>query len=126
MKEDKAKDSVLITGCSDNSIGSALALAFASHGLHVFATARSLQRMSHLINHPNITLLQLDVTSPPSIFAAASAVQSSVPGGGRLKYLVNNAGAGYTMPVLDIDIEKAKEVMDANFWGVLRVTQAFA
>jgi short-subunit dehydrogenase len=32
---------ILITGCSANSIGAALALSLAKRGHHIFATARS-------------------------------------------------------------------------------------
>lgn len=47
-------------------------------------------------------------------------------GDGKLKHLVNNAGAGFVSPILDVDVEGAKEVFETNFWGLLRVTQAFA
>ena len=29
------------------------------------------------------------------------------------------------MPILDIDLERAKKQYEVNFWGVLAVTQAF-
>jgi NADP-dependent 3-hydroxy acid dehydrogenase YdfG len=57
---------VLITGCSVGGIGSALALEFHRRGLHVFATARSLDKLAHLANLDCVTLLQLDVTSQAS------------------------------------------------------------
>ena len=58
---------VLITGCTDGSIGHGLVLSFSRRGYHVFATARRLSAMSTLKALPNITLLELDVTSPESI-----------------------------------------------------------
>ena len=30
------------------------------------------------------------------------------------------------MPLLDVDIDKAKKVYDVNVWGVIRTTQVFA
>lgn len=116
--------SVLITGCSAGGIGSALAEAFQKRGLHVFVTAGSLSKISHLEKLPNVTLLTLDVTSSSSIAAAVEAVSAKTDG--TLDYLVNNSGSRYVMPTLDIDIEECKRMFDANLWGVPVVTQAFA
>ncbi|KAH2428494.1 hypothetical protein KXW35_002119 [Aspergillus fumigatus] len=116
--------SILITGCSANSIGAALALSLAKRGHHVFATARSPAKIpSPLTTLSNVTLLQLDVTSPASVAAAVQAVQDH---GHGLDVLVNNAGAGYTVPLLDADLEHAKRVYETNVWGVVRMIQGFA
>ncbi|KAI4141704.1 MAG: hypothetical protein LQ340_007565 [Diploschistes diacapsis] len=80
--------------------------------------------MADLEKTPNITLLNLDVTSPSSIAEALAAVKEKT--GGSLDYLVNNSGSGYIMPVLDTDIATAKAMFDVNLWGLLAVTQAFA
>jgi len=118
--------SVLVTGCSEGGIGSALALEFQSRGLHVFATGRTTSKLSHLERLSNVIVLQLDVTSQESISHAAQAVQHHPVCQGKLDYLVNNAQAGYVMPTLDIDIEEAKNIYEANFWGPLRVIKGFA
>ncbi|KAI2825436.1 hypothetical protein CBS147343_8981 [Aspergillus niger] len=115
---------VLITGCSAGGIGSALAEAFHERNHHVIATARSVDKMSHLSKYPNMTLLKLDVTSPDDIAAAVEAVKSLT--GGTLDYLVNNSGLPLTFPVLETDIEKAREVFEVNFWGVVRMVNAFS
>jgi 1-acylglycerone phosphate reductase len=39
--------------------------------------------------------------------------------------LVNNAGAGYAMPISDLDIAEAKKLFDLNVWSYIAVTQAF-
>ncbi|OCL05911.1 oxidoreductase [Glonium stellatum] len=119
-----APQSVLITGCSEGGIGYALAVEFQKRGLHVFATARTVAKMAKLENVPNVTLLSLDVTSPESIAAAVEAVKLKT--GGTLSCLVNNSGSQYVMPILDLDINKAKEMYEVNVWGVVAVTQAFA
>ncbi|KAK3173085.1 hypothetical protein OEA41_006414 [Lepraria neglecta] len=80
--------------------------------------------MSHLKDIPNITLLTLDVTSPSSIKEATDTVAAKT--GGKLDYLVNNAGSIIVMPTLDIDIDAAKAMYDINIWGMLRITQSFA
>lgn len=117
-------DSVLITGCSEGGLGSGLALAFQKRGLHVFATARDISKLSYLSDLPNVTILSLDVTSSSSIATAVKIVQST--NDGKLKHLVNNSGVGMVMPLLDVDVEDAKKVFDVNLWGVLAVTKAFA
>ncbi|KAL8856807.1 MAG: hypothetical protein Q9178_006644 [Gyalolechia marmorata] len=115
--------SVLITGCSTGGIGHALASRFNAHGFHVFASTRHLANMSSLAaNLSNMTLLELDVTSPSSIAAAAKVVE--VETGGKLDVLVNNAGRLCVMPFLDTDLEEAKRVFDVNFWGAVRLVRA--
>lgn len=115
--------SVLITGCSKGGVGYALAVSFQSYGLRVFASARTPSKMSPLGELPNVTLLTIDVTSSSSIAAAVKIVETET--GGRLDYLVNNAGCLYVMPMLDIDMTEAKKIFDTNLWGVLAMIQAF-
>jgi 1-acylglycerone phosphate reductase len=116
--------SVLITGCTDDGIGSALAIRFAQRGLVVFATARSLQRMTQLTNISNIHLLELDIQDAGQVRAVVEAIQHET--GGKLNYLVNNAGQNRFTPLLDEDIEQVKKLFDVNVYGALRVTQACA
>jgi short-subunit dehydrogenase len=40
--------------------------------------------------------------------------------------LINNAGMSYGAPSTDINIDKVKELFDANVFGVMRMCQAFA
>ncbi|EXJ61455.1 uncharacterized protein A1O5_11771 [Cladophialophora psammophila CBS 110553] len=115
---------VLITGCSEGGIGSATALAFQRLGTyHVFATARSLAKMRDLATLPNVTCLELDVTSPSSVSATRKKVAERT--GGKLDVLLNNAGMLVMAPALDTDVDKARSVFDVNFWGVVSVTNAF-
>ncbi|KAI1821340.1 dehydrogenase with different specificitie [Xylaria intraflava] len=119
-----ALKTVLVTGCSAGGIGAAIALALAQRGHHVFATARTVSKISpDLSQLTNVTPLQLDVTSSDSVAKAAEAVSAS---GRGLDILINNAGAGYAMPVLDVDISKAQKLYEVNVWGPLRTVQAFA
>lgn len=115
---------VLITGCSDGGIGSSLAQVFQSRGLHVFATARSVSKMTSLEQLSSVTLLPLDVTSSTSIDATVDAVKAET--NGKLDYLINNAGINQYTPALDIDINEAKKMFDTNYWGALEVTQRFS
>lgn len=115
--------SILITGCSADGIGAAMALVLARRGHHVFATARNTAKIPEALSSlANVTVLPLDVGDAASVSAAARAVADS---GRGLHVLVNNAGAGYVRPVLDIDIAAAQRTHDINLWGALRTIQAF-
>ena len=115
---------VLITGCSDGGIGSALGLVFQSKGFHVYATARNLSKVSYLAKLPNVTVLELDVNDFTHIKEAVEAVSKDT--GGTLDILVNNSGRNYFMPILDSKIEDSKKIFDTNFWGPLEIIQNFA
>jgi 1-acylglycerone phosphate reductase len=115
---------VLVTGCSDDGIGSGLALAFQKRGYHVFATARSVEKMSKLASLENVMLLTLDVTKAAHIADAVDAVQEAT--GGCLSCLVNNAGHNHYMPLLDDTAVNAREIFESNVWGPMAVTRSFA
>ncbi|KAA8641735.1 SDR family oxidoreductase [Aspergillus tanneri] len=115
---------ILITGCSAHGIGAALALVLARQGHHIFATARSTSKiLESLVSLSNVHVLPLDVTDPTSIAAAVRVVTDH---GHGLDVLVNNAGMGYTIPLLDVNLDHAKHVYEANIWGPLRLVQGFA
>ena len=116
-------ESVLVTGSSAGGIGAALCHEFQRRGLHVFATARTPSKIGDLQNLPNVTTIALDVTSASSITNAVKVVEAKT--GGHLKYLVNNSGAQYVMPVLELNSEEAKRMYDVNVWGVIAMVQAF-
>ncbi|KAI9150480.1 NAD(P)-binding protein [Paramyrothecium foliicola] len=98
--------SILITGCSSGGIGAAIALHLAKRGHRIFATARTTSKIpEELSDLENVTGLSLDVTSTASVHEVVSTVPSSKQG---LDALINNAGAGYAMPILDLDVEKSK------------------
>ncbi|KAK0624086.1 hypothetical protein B0T14DRAFT_192947 [Immersiella caudata] len=117
------KRTILITGCSDGGLGAGLALAFHKAGSwRVFASARNLSKLKE-VTSAGIETLQLDTLSDESIAAAVATVSSLT--GGVLDVLLNNAGTGYSMPVLDLDVEKGKKLFDLNVWSVITVTRAF-
>lgn len=114
---------VLVTGCSDNSLGSALALALQKHGdLQVFAAARDTAKMTAL-SSAGIKTLELDVTSSDSIKALVEEVTHLTKG--KLDILINSVGGGHYQPFLHLDISKAKQLFDVNVWGFVETTQAF-
>jgi 1-acylglycerone phosphate reductase len=84
-------DVALITGCSRGGIGDPLAQEFYHKGVRVFASARDLSKIQHL-KAMGLDIVQLDVTSEESIQNAVRYIEKE--SGGKLDYLVNNAGMG--------------------------------
>ncbi|KAF2644241.1 NAD(P)-binding protein [Massarina eburnea CBS 473.64] len=117
-----AKRTILITGCSEGSLGSHLALAFHNADWRVFATARNPAKLKYAAS-AGIETLQLDTLSPESIQNGVSAVSKLT--GGSLDMLLNNAGAGYSMPLLDLDLDKTRDLFDLNVYSLITVTKAF-
>lgn len=118
--------SVLITGCSAGGLGAALAAAFQRRNYLVIATARNPAKIpAALAELPNVHVTQLDVTSEESLEAAAEFVKKLLGPSRGLDVLLNNSGVGHPAALLDIDIAKAKDAFEVNFWGVIRTTQAF-
>lgn len=118
------KKTVLITGCSQGSIGEALARAFVAKDFHVFATLRNTSKARTLAELDGVEIIQLDVTSTDSIKTAAKVVAERT--NGTLDVLINNAGQDFVMPLLDAPLEDVKKLYDINVWSILATTQVFA
>jgi 1-acylglycerone phosphate reductase len=122
--QDPAQIYILITGISPGGLGDALTTELLKHpNTHILATGLSLTHLSHLPSSPRISKLELDVTSPTSISTALQTTTTITSG--RLNYLINNAGYGYMMPLLDASPQAVKQNFDVNVFGLLAVTQAF-
>ncbi|KAG6924441.1 hydroxysteroid (17-beta) dehydrogenase 2, partial [Chelydra serpentina] len=76
------------------------------------------------LKHPNLVVLQLDVTDPNSIKAAAQRVEEHVQGHG-LNLLINNAGIGRRTSVENENMETMAIIYLTNTVGPLLVSQAF-
>ncbi|KAJ8122784.1 hypothetical protein ONZ43_g1102 [Nemania bipapillata] len=121
-----ARKTVLITGCSDGGIGSALATTFQQRDFHVFATARDPSKMGDLKDLPHMTFLKLDVTNTIDIKEAVKAVAKHAGRNGTLDVLISNAGRNHFMPILDDDLDVVRNIFEINFLGPIALTQAFA
>ncbi|KAM0720607.1 hypothetical protein Q7P37_004744 [Cladosporium fusiforme] len=113
----------LITGVSPDGLGDALATELLKRpNIHVIVTGLNISDLDHLSESTRLAKVQLDVTSSSSISAAVETVARIT--GGRLDYLVNNAGYGYMMPLLDADFRSVRHNFEVNVFGLLAVTQA--
>lgn len=104
---------VLITGCS-TGIGHAAAVELTTRGHDVVATAR---RPDTLDDLHVAAKLRLDVDDEASVRDAVGAA-------GAIDVLVNNAGFGVSGPVEQITVERARSIMETNFFGAVRMVQA--
>ncbi len=116
---------VLITGCS-SGIGYATALLFAKNGFNVVATMRDLTKIHALSDRAkheklNIDIRQLDITDEVATQAIVNAVLQDYK---KIDILINNAGAGFLGTLEQTSLTQAKEIMDVNFFGIWRLTQA--
>ncbi|NXN99404.1 DHB1 dehydrogenase, partial [Rhinopomastus cyanomelas] len=122
------RTTVLITGCS-SGIGLGLAARLAADAdrrFKVYATMRDPAKGERLLQRfgghcpETLEVLQLDVTDPPSLAAAAQRVQ-----GQQLDVLVCNAGVGLMGPLETCSERAMKDLFDVNFFGAVRTIQTF-
>ena len=122
--------SVVITGAS-SGIGRDAALHFIELGYTVFAGVRKLEdgeQVKVAAARPDrFYPVQLDVTNAEQVEAARASVSEHV-GPGGLTALVSNAGIAAMSGAASCEqcpIETQQMVMDVNFFGAVRVVQAF-
>jgi NAD(P)-dependent dehydrogenase (short-subunit alcohol dehydrogenase family) len=105
----------LVTG-ANRGLGAAIAQALVESGAEVYGTARDITT----ITSPDVIPVPLDVTSPDDIDNAARIC-------GDVSIVVNNAGIGRSSTSLAPDsVDAARAELETNFFGPLRVAQAFA
>jgi NAD(P)-dependent dehydrogenase (short-subunit alcohol dehydrogenase family) len=127
MPEKKSDRVALITG-ANKGIGLETARQLGKQGITVLVGSRDKQRGEKATNTLrsegiNARSLSLDVTSQASIDAAAAEVAREF---GKLDILVNNAAIlPEIKPPSECDLNTLRATFDANFFGLVAVTQAF-
>lgn len=117
---------IIITG-SSNGFGFLSAKAFADKGYKVWATMRNAQsknsdKKQQLEKHSNkIKVAEMDVADSGSVTTCIDAI---VKEDGRVDVLINNAGIMNIGITEAHSIEQAQELMNVNYYGVMRATQA--
>lgn len=105
---------VLVTGANGGLGAHFVHQAFERGAAKVYAAARTPRDW----DDDRIVPLQLDVTVPESVVAAAAFAPD-------VTVVVNNAGALNGSSVLDDDLSGIRALFETNFWGALAVTNAF-
>ena len=112
---DLTGSTALITG-ANRGLGRHFAQQLLDRGAaKVYATARR----PKLVDLPGVHVLQLDITDPASV-AAAAALATDVT------LVVNNAGISTGTDLVASDIAQVRLEMETNFFGPLNVVRAFA
>lgn len=115
-------NTIFITG-GGSGIGRGLAEAFHKLGNQVIISGRRKERLQETIDaHPGMAAIELDITDPQSIQAAAATLTSNYP---ALNVLINNAG----IMLLDhahgpVDDVLAHSTITTNLLGPIRMTSA--
>jgi NAD(P)-dependent dehydrogenase (short-subunit alcohol dehydrogenase family) len=104
----------LITG-ANRGLGLRFAEALLERGANVYAAARD----PRTIELAGVTPIQLDVTDPASVAAAAEAT-------GDVTLLINNAGSSTGASLLSGPLDDVRLELETHFFGTLAVTRAFA
>lgn len=113
----KIKNAVALVTGANRGIGLAFANELLARGARkVYAAARD----PATITQPGVHPLRLDVNKPEEV-AAAAALASDVT------LVINNAGIAQPGGFLAADSEEvARRIFETNFFGMLRVSKAFA
>ncbi|KAI9811369.1 MAG: NADPH-dependent 1-acyl dihydroxyacetone phosphate reductase [Pycnora praestabilis] len=115
---------VLITGCTKDSIGYHLAKEFARQDYHVFATSRRPETMGDLGADPNIRTMALDVTKRESIQSVHDEIAKET--NGKLDILYHNAGYRVVKMSLETSAEEAFRTLNTNFLSIVEMNGVFA
>lgn len=112
----------VVTGAS-SGIGEAIAQMLARRGTHVALQARRTDRLEALAErlrseagNGETLVVTGDVRNPEDV---QRLMQQTVERWGRIDVLVANAGFGYRKPIVDGDIERWKDMIDTNVYGLL-------
>jgi len=113
---------IFITGAS-RGFGKIWAEAFLDRGDQVIATSRGISGLNYLTEKYGSAVLplELDITDRAACFDALEKAKEQF---GRVDVVINNAGTGVFGAVEETTEQAARDLIDANFFGTLWITQA--
>ena len=112
---------VIVTGAS-SGIGEATARRLASEGARLVLAARRTDRIQTLAEElAESVAVTTDMRDPTQVRALVAAATDAY---GGVDVLVNNAGQGLHVPVMDIELDDLVAVTELNFYAPLLAMQA--
>ncbi len=119
------KDKIVLIVGGSGGIGSACGHVFAKAGAKVVLAARNQDKAEEVAKEINNSggeayVIGVDVTDLASVSKMAREVTEDL---GAIDVLVNAFGTAVIQPLLDINPQEAKEMLDVNVYGTFLVTQ---
>ncbi|MCD0466929.1 SDR family NAD(P)-dependent oxidoreductase [Flavobacterium sp. ENC] len=113
---------IFITGAS-RGLGKIWAEAFLDRGDKVVATSRNAGGLQELVDKygSSVLALELQITDRAACFEAIAKANAYF---GRIDVVINNAGTGVFGTVEELGEQDARDIIDANLFGTLWITQA--
>ena len=107
---------VVITGGS-KGLGKALAISFIKEGATVVVSSHNKEILENTAKEINATAIVADVVKENEV---KNLAEKTIEKFGKIDIWVNNAGILYRFPKEElIDMEKAHEIFDVNFFGTV-------
>ena len=120
-----ARPHALVTGAS-SGLGAAFAERLAHDGYDLIIVARRRDRLEALAeklqasHHANVEVIAADLSKPEEILT----VERRIAEDNALEVLVNDAGFGGYMPFVDLEPDKATELINLKVLAITRLTRA--
>ena len=113
---------VIVTGAS-SGIGRETAREFAKHGANVVLASRNREKLEAIAADIGeaVSVITVDVTDRLSVEAL---IRRTVEEYDAIDVLINNAGVGLFAPIADGNLDNARHMFEANFWGAINCIQA--
>lgn len=121
----KERSSAVVTGAS-SGLGAAFAERLARDGYDLIIVARRRDRLESFAeqlktnHHVNVTVIAADLSKSDELLG----IEQHISEANTLELLVNNAGFGGYMPFVELDPEKAVELINLKVLAVTRLTGA--
>lgn len=120
MRREIRESRAIVTGAS-SGIGRAVVQELVLQGAHVIATARRADRLETLVEElrgagPRVLTIAGDITDPAIRRQTVEMAQREL---GGLDILVNNAGAGAMGLFADSSLERARRLMELNYFALV-------
>ena len=113
---------IFITGAS-RGFGKIWAEAFLDRGDKVVVTSRNLSSLKDLAEKYGsaVLTLELEIRDREACFAAIAKANAHF---GSIDVVINNAGTGVVGTIEELSEKEARDIIDANLFGTLWITQA--